>query len=467
MTFLYHIAQRAKASPFILIFVALATGIVMPILPLVLLPLCIFRRFRLLRLYLVVGLVGAVIVFAYKKPPPPTPSIHSSQLIVTKAFNERNYGCKIDGSDYHVALELDSPFRLIEGDMALGTFIFEEIDNIYISSKSFRHSMQLEGYSAVARPYMDVVYVTPPRNLTWWQKWQQWAVHRLSTAQLSSQNIAILTALVTGHRELESDSASLYKRAGIMHLLAVSGLHVGIIAYIITLALSLVLSAGRFALHRLIITITLLVIYALFTGMSVSVVRAVIMFSVILIASHINYGSPISYNALAFAAVVITLFWPAALLDIGFRLSFVAVLSILYFAPKILKRLNFGNRATRYIISLLVVTIAAQIMILPLQVYYFRAISLVGIFNNLVALSLVPFIIVLGFVYLALPLSVISTPIGWMLDIIEYSSRASLKLPYSYVYGVELSATGLVVSYVIIGLVVLFIEYRAYRKLQA
>lgn len=184
----------------------------------------------------------------------------------------------------------------------------------------------------------------------------------------AEQGVAM--ALLLGFKdELSEDIKAAYSETGAIHVLAVSGLHVGIIAMILRWLLK------RFRWRRkwlkLILMILPLWFYALLTGFSPSVIRATVMFSLLVLGLETD-KRPDIYNVLAASALVLLLINPYFLFSVGFQLSYAAVFGIVYFQPKIAIWLLPKNRIVNYFWQLTTVSIAATLGTLPFTLYYFH-----------------------------------------------------------------------------------------------
>lgn len=187
--------------------------------------------------------------------------------------------------------------------------------------------------------------------------------------------------------------------AGVIHVLAVSGLHVGFIALIVIIIL------GRINLFvRSILTIFALLLFLLITGSPPSVMRAVIMGSVIIISFVLGRSTNI-YNSLSIAALIILVFSPKQLFAPGFQLSFSAVWGIAVFFPickDYLSKINIENKILKDILLFLSVSLGAQIGTLPFTFIYFGKLSIIALLINLIVIPLVGFIIATGIISLVI-----------------------------------------------------------------
>ncbi|UUC45835.1 ComEC/Rec2 family competence protein [Flavobacterium cerinum] len=224
---------------------------------------------------------------------------------------------------------------------------------------------------------------------------------------------AIITALILGQRQdLDSNTTSAYTDAGAAHILAISGLH---IALLYGLLLFLVKPLKRLQNGRIlqfIILLLLLWLYAILTGLSASVVRAVTLFSLISFSRYLNRATHL-YNSLIISFFLLVITKPGFIFDIGFQLSYLAVFAILSLHTVYKKIRLPKNRISRYLCDILFVSIAAQVGVLPLCLYYFHQLPLLFIFSNLIVLPLITIILPLGI--LVTVFNFISDPIALFL----------------------------------------------------
>lgn len=248
------------------------------------------------------------------------------------------------------------------------------------------------------------------------QQLRQDIVSLLGQSQLSDATTAFFIATITGDSSfLSQGSRDQYARSGLAHILALSGLHVGIIATIIAIFLFPV-HIMRHRKLRYIITIIFLWIYACATGLSPSVTRATIMTTLFLTALMFQrYNS--SINALCFAALIILMFSPMSLFSIGFQLSFAAVAAILLFANRI-NPVNPRNKVGYYFMSLVTVSIAAMIGTGLISAFYFHLFPTYFLLSNIVVLSVLPFVLG-GGILLTILLS-IGIEASWLCHTLDY-----------------------------------------------
>jgi competence protein ComEC len=214
---------------------------------------------------------------------------------------------------------------------------------------------------------------------------------------LKATQAGILSAMILGQRsKVTSRLRRLFIQTGTMHILAISGLHVGIVAYVLELLLK-VLRLKRNI--RYLVIILLLILYCLLTGLRPSAVRATIMAIVVLSGFLLIRNVGISHS-LSLAALIILIVNPRQLFNIGFQLSFISVFSIVYLAPIIRNLINFNNLKNKYLkfcTSGFSVSLAAWLGVLPLVAYYFKIISPITVLVNLIIVPYLTIVITLGF----------------------------------------------------------------------
>jgi competence protein ComEC len=189
--------------------------------------------------------------------------------------------------------------------------------------------------------------------------------------ELNGSNLAIAQALILGDKSLlDQETRNSFGATGAMHVLAVSGLHIGIITQLL---LYLFQFSSKLITRRnaVIITVILLWIYALLTGFSPSVVRAVFMFSVLILAQETG-GNYAPINVLFFTAFILLLFNPYVIYDIGFQLSYLAMLGIYTLYKPIAAWYITKNKILNYLWQGSAIGFAAQAMTVPLTLYYFH-----------------------------------------------------------------------------------------------
>lgn len=234
----------------------------------------------------------------------------------------------------------------------------------------------------------DIIAMTPSGGFNGWcQKQHNRLIEIIGQSGLTTQAKELMMAMIGGDGDVVSERIRVsFSISGLSHILALSGLHVGIIAAIVTLGLWPLYFAGGGRI-RTITVIVVLWLFALLTGMGPSVVRATVMATVYM-SGRLLYRRTSALNSLAVAAVAILLFAPDSLFEAGFQLSFAAVLSIIVFA----ERFNPVSRRCRLlysIVSFLSVTVSAVLGTALLSAIYFHSFPIYFLLANSVASILV------------------------------------------------------------------------------
>lgn len=226
----------------------------------------------------------------------------------------------------------------------------------------------------------------------------------INQSTLNSNSKSIIQALLLGERTVLDDQVKdSFSKTGIIHILAISGLHIGLISGMLLWLLSPLKRIKRFEYIPYIIAIVVLWLYALMVGFSPSVVRAVTMFSFINLGLMINRQSTI-INTISGSMILLLLFNPYYLFDVGFQLSYAAVFAIVLFYP-VFKRWYYPqSKIVIFFYDILIVSLAAQLGVLPLSLYYFHQLPGLFLLANLVAIPFLMLLLILGFLFVFLGL---------------------------------------------------------------
>lgn len=271
-------------------------------------------------------------------------------------------------------------------------------------------------------------------------RWRSNLLNHLQVFDFNQENEAVLAALTLGYKNLlPEDVTERFANSGAMHILAVSGLHVGIIYMLFSFLLSLLpLKNKNFIFITIIIVIWL---YALLTGLSTSVIRASLMFSFISMGKLLHRDVNI-YNTIAAAAFLLTVNNPDIIFDVGFQLSFSAVTGIVFFQNYFQKLFTIKNPIIDYLYQLFTVSLAAQLVTLPFTLYYFHQFPVYFWLTNLIVIPMV-FIIVLVFIFFLIssPIQTLNILIfnilNFLLTVLNWSIEKINKLPSSHISNID------------------------------
>jgi competence protein ComEC len=216
---------------------------------------------------------------------------------------------------------------------------------------------------------------------------------------LVGDTYAFIAAITLGYKAyLSDDIKKAFQASGTAHLLAVSGLHTGIIYLILSLLLSPLGRRGIGFRIRQWTIILMLCGYAFLAGLSASVVRAVIMLSLYCMG-RLRQESSFTVNTLAAAAFLILIFQPNSFYDISFQMSFGAVFSILWFQPRIAALVKTKKKITKYLWNLMTLSLSAQLGLFPLLLYHFGTFPTWFFITNILVVPLLG-----GIIYSMIPL---------------------------------------------------------------
>jgi|AntRauTorckE6833_2_1112554.scaffolds.fasta_scaffold01548_6 competence protein ComEC len=276
----------------------------------------------------------------------------------------------------------------------------------YLASRNIFHSVYLAGdnYRIIADDVNTIKGAA--------EKTRHYLSEVLRRYGLEGNEFSLATALVLGYdKYLAGEMRSWYTNAGAMHILCVSGLHVGIIYVVMMFLLGLLpFTSKTFNTLKVVLVILFIWGYAFVTGLEPAVMRASVMFTMVAFGKLLQRKARI-YNTLAASAFIMLLYNPNMLLWVGFQMSYLAVFGIVWLQPGIYNWWAPKNRLADYFWGLVAVSLAAQIILFPLLLFYFHKISLIFFITNLFAIPMAT-----GVLYLTLLLFALS----WASPVAEY-----------------------------------------------
>jgi competence protein ComEC len=279
----------------------------------------------------------------------------------------------------------------------------------------------------------------------------------------SKESQGVVQALVLGDKsDLSSDLRQSYVKAGAIHILAVSGMHVGILFLMLSYLFSFL---NRIKVLKLVLILAVLWLYAWLTGFSPSVLRSTIMFSVIVLGKEMGEKSSL-YNLLSFSAFLIFIIDPFSIYDAGFWLSHLAVLGMGLFYQRIYNLIGFQFIVWRWIWSMVAVSIAAQITTFPIILWLFNGFPVYFLLANVLVLPIIPVVLggsllILCFPANSLVANVLGSFISELVEIMDQIILWVAHLPGAYWSNVSFS--GIEVFLFFAGLLFLFICYASKR----
>ncbi len=297
-------------------------------------------------------------------------------------------------------------------------------------------------------------------------KLRLWADASLHQFIKGDKNQAIASALVLGVTDgLDNEIMHAYSATGAMHVLAVSGLHVGIIYGILLLLLKPLAKRRTGPWIVAVVSLIILWMYALITGLSPSVLRAVTMFSFVALARPLRWSTNI-YNTLAASAFMLLLYDPYLIMSVGFQLSYAAVLGIVYWQRPIYMLWTAPSFVTDKIWQITTVSIAAQLATVSLGLLYFHQFPVYFLFSNLFVIPISFIVLILGLLVLLFSfISPVASMIGWLLaESIEAMNGVVIlveRMPFSLLDNLYITTLQ---SWIIMGLLIAFFLLIRYKR---
>jgi competence protein ComEC len=258
------------------------------------------------------------------------------------------------------------------------------------------------------------------------------------------RELSVAEALLIGYRDdLDIELVQSYSNAGVVHIIAISGLHLGMIYG------ALVLLFKRFRSkkwHKFVQPVTILLVLWLFTfiaGSVPSILRSAVMFTCIVLGESLTKRTSI-YNTLAATAFILLVIDPFYLWDVGFQLSFAAVISIIAFQHYINNWFYFQNKLMKRLWQLSAITLSAQVLTLPIVLYHFHQFPNFFMFTNLIIVPLSGLILFAELFLLIISfIPLIAEPFGkaveWLLWLMNTFIERTDRIPYSVTDGIQIT----------------------------
>lgn len=280
----------------------------------------------------------------------------------------------------------------------------------------------------------------------------------------SPNEYAFVTAMILGIRNhIDVDLKDAYSKTGVIHVIAISGLHISLFFFIINGIFSKIFKSKKVVAGIVLITIW---IYGLMTGLSPSVMRAVIMHSVILIGVFLNRKTNL-INNLSLSAFILLIINPNNLIDIGFQLTFVAVFGIAIFNNLKPNKPLSDNYFINYFFEIVSLTLVAQLSLIPLLIYYFHSFSLSFLIANLAIIPLSNFIIyeslamLIGHFFGNYITKIIASIIYYNTQLMNQLALIFSKIPYSNINSIFFTKIDCALLYCIIISIVYYFKIKS------
>ena len=317
---------------------------------------------------------------------------------------------KITSGKILISFPLDSTTQKLQVDHELIIFgKFSEI-NRPLNPHQFNYKNYLEGLGIYHQLRLDATNYFLSKNqsttiLGIAASLRTKISSKLQQANFDSEALGVIQALLLGQRnDISEATYNNYKNAGAVHILAVSGLHIGVLLLLLQFLLQPLERLLKGKTIKLIVIVLFLWCFALVAGFSASVVRAVTMFSFVAYALYLNRPSN-TFNILALSMFFILLVInPMLLFQAGFQMSYAAVFSIVWLYPLLQKLWFPKNRLVKKVWQLLSVSIAAQLGVLPISLFYFHQFPGLFFVSNLLIVPFLGLVLGMGILVIVLAL---------------------------------------------------------------
>jgi len=351
------------------------------------------------------------------------------EKLKSNSYNDRFTGLinTINGKPYSgkiiVNIQTDSTKNPIIGNIIKVKTTLQH-NTISKNPNQFDYSKYLEDKQIYAQIYLNKTEITINKKLKkdiWYYSGRLHAriIHNLEKARFNKEEMNVALALILGQQQdISSEIIQDYQYSGATHILSVSGLHVGFIMIFINFILKPIPNTRKGSFIKLMSILFSLAVFAIISGLSPSVLRSVVMFSFLAIGNHLRRSGSI-YHTLLVSILLILLFEPYFLFDVGFQLSYLALFFIVWLQPLLKKIWKPGNKIQTSIWNALTVSFAAQIGTLPLCLYYFHQFPGLFFVTNIIIIPLLSFIMIAGIIVMIVALF-ISPPI-LLIEIFEKS----------------------------------------------
>ena len=271
----------------------------------------------------------------------------------------------------------------------------------------FDYSKYLENQNIYAQIYCNFsdVNISPIIDKNIWyftSKFRNQIIHNLQKNGFSKNELAVVVALILGQQQdISPEILQDYQLAGAVHILSVSGLHVGFILLFVGYLLKPFPNTKNWKTYKLLIVILSLWLFGFIAGLAPSVLRSVVMFSFVAVGRYLGRGVNI-YNTLLVSAFIILLFQPSFLFDVGFQLSYISLFFIIWLQPLFASIWHPKSKIILFLWDIITVSFAAQIGAMGLSIYYFHQFPGLFFLTNLVILPAMGFILGYGVIVMLL-----------------------------------------------------------------
>jgi len=364
-------------------------------------------------------------------------------LVSTPLYPEYHYGDILD-----ISCKIYRPEKIVDDNLKI--FHYDKYlakDNIF--GTCFRPKIKL-----LREDYNFSFYIFKAKNYFW---------NNLNNYLIEPSSSLAKAMFLASRREIPDYLRDVFARVGLSHMIAISGLHMAIIVWLMQ---SFLVSLGLSRKTALIFLIIFLLVYLYLIGFPSSAVRASLMVIILMLGPFLGRSTESLYSLILVADIFILINPYLLLYDIGFQLSFLAVLGLLYYVKFFNKILFFvTNRFS--IREVLSVTLAAQVFTWPVIVYNFGILSIVAPLANFIVLPFLPLVLILSmalgiFGFLPWLANIIAWPLFIILKIIVEVSVLLAKIPLAFIYLDNFSLVYMLLSLFFMIMITLILKPRSY-----
>lgn len=461
--------EKLLLVPFARIFAALFVGIVIgnrfPSLSLyallAIIPVLVYSAVRKTKMpYTLILLLGISLIYLDKKPKGiPHNRYINETITIAEAVDTKNYIADI--GDERVLLITATPLK--RGDVVRGSIMAESLEASSIRNKKRFLEIGIETYvrqqpeseitvTGTAKPRFNALYETRK----FFCSVRKELVKRADLLNIYKPDKAVVKAIILGERGgINSDTKAKYASCGVSHVLSISGLHTGVL-FIIFNTLFLFIANRRF---RSVIVLLLLWFYVFLSGAAPSAMRAALMLTLLQFCYTYAKSRYMMYNILFASAVFFLAIDHTLLWDIGFRLSYLALFAILFIYYRISLVVRTKYTVVNYLLSIVLITVAVQIISTPFVTYYFGVLSLTGILANAVFTTLLPLLMWASIIYIAVPNDICENVIRWVTQCYRETLDTAAALPFSSVTNYYTSLPDMILYAVLFILSAVYLAY--------
>ena len=294
-------------------------------------------------------------------------------------------------------------------------------------------------------------------------------IHNLEINNFKKDELSVVIALILGQQQdISQEITQNYQYAGAVHVLSVSGLHVGFILLFITFLLKPLPNTKKGSILKLLIVLISLWCFGILAGLAPSVVRSVTMFSFVAIGMFLRRSINI-YHTLLVSAFIILLFEPSFLFDVGFQLSYLALFFIVWLQPLLASIWTPKYKLTTYFWDIITVSFAAQIGTFPVSLYYFHQFPGLFFITNIIILPAMAFILGLGVIVMLLAaFNVVWMPLLKLLEWSIWLLNSIIKWIASFedfiLKDIAFSSSMMVIGYLLIFSFTIWIKKPTFKK---